>query len=243
MTFGSCFAGIGGMDLGLERAGWTCRWQIENDPRCIRVLQKHWPNVKRYGDIAEVNGSELEPVDFVVGGFPCQDISNQGAVWGIRAGLDGERSGLWWKMLETVRLVRPRGVVVENVAAILGNGLATVVASLSEIGYDSEWDCIPAFAFGLPHERYRMLLVAYNREERRKGRWSKPIRGVAGVPWFKDVRGLADLRGRSDLPEPLVRRTGDGISLGLDRLAGIGNAVVPQVAEWLGLRIIEAENN
>lgn len=239
MTFGSCFAGIGGMDLGLERAGMECKWQIENDPRCIRVLEKHWPHVKRYGDIATINGSDLERVDIIAGGFPCQDISQQGAVWGVRSGLEGERSGLWWQMRETVRMVRPRRVVVENVAAILANGMATVVASLSEIGYDSEWDCIPACAFRTPHQRDRMFLVAHDSQERREGRWSQPLRGISEIPWFKDVRGIEDLRGRSDLPEPLVRRTGDGLSIGLDRLAGIGNAVVPQIAEWIGRRIIE----
>lgn len=86
MTFGSLFAGIGGMDLGLERAGMTCKWQVEIDPFARQVLAKHWPNVKRYEDVRTV-GAELERVDLVAGGFPCQDISLQGAVWGDRKGL------------------------------------------------------------------------------------------------------------------------------------------------------------
>ena len=241
MTFGSLFSGVGGMDSGLERAGMTCRWQVEIDDRCRKVLARHWPNVRRFTDVTHDN--EYEPVDLIAGGFPCQDISNQGSVWGVRAGLDGQRSGLWWAMLKTVRLVRPSIVLVENVAAILNNGMADVVASLSASGYDSEWDCIPACAFGAPHERFRMFLVAYNREERRKGRWSQTIQGEPRVPGFQDVRGIEDLRGRSDLPKPLVCRTGNGIPLGLDRLAGLGNAVVPQVAEWIGRRIIEAEKS
>src|SRR6185436_9645399 len=92
MTFGSLFAGIGGLDLGLERAGMECRWQVENDPFCIAVLEKHWPEVKRYGDIREVEGSELERVDLMCGGFPCQDLSCAGVKRGIA---HGTRSGLW----------------------------------------------------------------------------------------------------------------------------------------------------
>src|ERR1039457_217076 len=105
MTFGSLFAGIGGMDLGLERAGMECRWQIEIDPFCTKVLEKHWPKVKRYGDITKLNGSELESVDLICGGFPCQDVS----LAGLRKGIgSGTRSGLYADMLRIVSVLRPR---------------------------------------------------------------------------------------------------------------------------------------
>ena len=87
------------MDLGLERAGMKCRWQVEIDPFCQKVLAKHWPNVRRYGDIRGVQ--HLEPVDLIAGGFPCQDISFAG----YGAGLDGERSGLWREFARIIRLV------------------------------------------------------------------------------------------------------------------------------------------
>jgi DNA (cytosine-5)-methyltransferase 1 len=118
VTFGSLFAGIGGMDLGLERAGMECKWQVEINPFCQKVLAKHWPNVRRYGDITAVE--QLEYVDVIAGGFPCQDISYAGA----GAGIDGERSGLWSEMLRIIRIVRPRFVIVENVAALLTRGMA-----------------------------------------------------------------------------------------------------------------------
>jgi DNA (cytosine-5)-methyltransferase 1 len=240
LTFGSLFAGIGGFDLGFERAGMECRWQVEIDPFAQKVLAKHWPDVKRYGDIREC-GENLERVDVICGGFPCQDVSLQGAVWGERAGLGGARSGLWWEAHRIVRLVRPRFLVVENVAALLGNGLGGVLGSLAEIGYDAEWDCLPAAAFGAPHERDRVFVVANDGCERMEGRWSQPLQGEPRVPRLENVRRAADLFGRSDLPQPLVRRTRNGVSGGVDRLRGLGNAVVPQVAEWIGRRIIEWE--
>ena len=91
MRFGSLFAGIGGMDLGLERAGMECAWQVEIDPYCQKVLAKHWPDVQRFGDIKDCGAHNLEPVDLICGGFPCQDIS----LAGKGAGIEGERSGLW----------------------------------------------------------------------------------------------------------------------------------------------------
>src|SRR5690348_11422468 len=113
MTVGSLFAGIGGFDLAAERVGWEIKWQVEIDDYCTKVLEKHWPHVRRYRDIRTV-GSELERVDLVCGGFPCQDISFAGD----GAGLDGERSGLWRDFRRLVGELRPRYVVVENVAAL-----------------------------------------------------------------------------------------------------------------------------
>lgn len=155
MTFGSLFAGIGGFDLGLERAGMQCKWQVEIDPYCTRVLEKHWPHVKRYGDIRTV--TDVERVDLICGGFPCQDISNAGS----GAGLDGERSGLWTEYARIIRLVRPSYVVVENVAALLHRGLDRVLRDLSTSGYDAEWSLVSACSMGEPHMRQRLLIVAY----------------------------------------------------------------------------------
>ena len=110
MTFGSLFSGIGGIDLGLERAGMECKWQVEIDPYCQKVLAKHWPDVRRYDDVRSVGADTLEAVDLIAGGFPCQDVS----VAGKRAGLkEGTKSGLWFEIppnhLRVTTPIRLRG--------------------------------------------------------------------------------------------------------------------------------------
>jgi DNA (cytosine-5)-methyltransferase 1 len=157
LTVGSLFAGIGGFDLGLERAGMRCLWQCELDPYALGVLEKHWPDVLRVPDVRDVNAETVPPVDVIAGGFPCQDVSTLG----LGGGLDGERSGLWFEMFRVIRELRPRYVIVENVPALLARGLDRVLGSLASIGYDAEWDCIPASAVGAPHQRDRVWIVAY----------------------------------------------------------------------------------
>lgn len=237
MTFGSCFAGIGGIDRGLERAGMTCRWQIENDPFCLKVLAKHWPLVKRYGDIAKVEGEEIERVDCIAGGFPCQDIS----IGGRRAGLAGERSGLFYELAGIVRVLRPRFILLENVSALLDNGMGEVLGTLAALGYDAEWDCLPAVAFGAPHQRDRVFIVAYSGSER----LARPVleggicclaceasavfgnRSIACGDWWR--KNSSRLRVDYGIPRRVAKHW----------LRGYGNAVVPQVAEWIGRRITE----
>src|SRR5204863_370991 len=116
------------------------KWQVEIDPFCRQVLEKHWPNVTRYFDVRQVK--RLESVDVLCGGFPCQDIS----VAGKGEGIDGERSGLWREFDRLIGELRPRYVVVENVSALLVRGLGRVLGDLVARGYDAEWDCIPASA-------------------------------------------------------------------------------------------------
>jgi len=156
-TIGSLFAGIGGFDLGFQRAGFDIGWQVEIDPWCRKVLAKHWPQVPRFKDVREVGAHNLPPVDVVCGGFPCQDIS----VAGKQKGLDGERSGLWFQMRRITSELRPQFLVVENVARLLTNGMDRVLGSLAEIGYDAEWQVISAADMGAPHLRKRVWIVAY----------------------------------------------------------------------------------
>lgn len=158
LKFGSLFAGIGGIDLGLERAGMKCLWQVEYDEYANKVLEKHWPGVKRYGDIRTVDFTKAEYVDVLAGGFPCQDISNAGK----RIGIKGERSGLWQEFARAIREIRPKYVIVENVSALRHRGLDTVLAGLAKSGYDAEWDCIPAQSVGAPHRRDRIFIVAHH---------------------------------------------------------------------------------
>ena len=161
LTFGSLFAGIGGFDLGFERAGMVCKWQVEIDDYANRVLAKHWPNVRRLPDVRTWPQPDTERVDVICGGFPCQDISYAGR----GAGLEGKRSGLFFEAVRVVRQLRPRIVCLENVAALLTRGLDVVLGTLAEIGYDAEWHCIPAAAVGAPHIRDRAWVVAYAASE------------------------------------------------------------------------------
>lgn len=115
MEHGSLFVGIGGFDLGFERAGMETAWQVETGKGCNRVLRRHWPNVARYKDVRECGKRNLGPVDVLSGGFPCQDLS----VAGRRAGLAGERSGLWWEFHRIIAELNPAWVVIENVPGLL----------------------------------------------------------------------------------------------------------------------------
>jgi DNA (cytosine-5)-methyltransferase 1 len=226
MTFGSLFTGIGGMDLGLERAGMECRWQVEIDPFCQKVLAKHWPNVPKYGDIREVTGIELSTVDVIAGGFPCQDVSHAGK----RKGIDGERSGLWSEFRRIICLLRPRFVLVENVTGLLDRGMGRVLGDLAELGFDAEWTVLSACRFGAPHPRERVFILAYP-----QGFGSGQLRRLQCT---KESAPKRDLHWAQ--PEPPCERVAYGIPDRLHKLTALGNAVVPQVAEWIGRRIIEA---
>lgn len=164
----SLFAGIGGLELGLERAGMTTVGQVEINEYCRRVLAKHWPDVPRHDDVRTAmdwwTGERRPRVDVICGGFPCQDIS----VAGRRAGIiDGSRSSLWTYMAHAVRILRPSYVLVENVPRVLNRGrdgvipAEVVAADLATIGYDLRWDCIPASALGAPHRRDRWFGIAH----------------------------------------------------------------------------------
>jgi len=159
MRIGSLFSGIGGLELGLERSipGAHTVWQVEQNEYARAVLAKHWPEAKRYEDVGEVGAHNLEPVDLICGGFPCQDIS----VAGKQAGIDGARSGLWSEYARIIGELEPSYVVVENVSALLIGGMGRVLGDLAALGYDAVWDCIPAAAVGAPHRRDRVFLVAY----------------------------------------------------------------------------------
>lgn len=152
-----CFAGIGGFSLGLDRTGgFQTVGFVEIDPFCRRVLAKHWPDVPCHDDITTREFKEGE-ADVITGGFPCQDLSCAGR----RAGLAGERSGLYRELVRAIRLVRPQHALVENVADLLGNGMDQVLGDMAESRYDTEWDCVPACAVGAPHERDRIYIVAH----------------------------------------------------------------------------------
>lgn len=342
LTVGSLFAGIGGIDLGLEMTGcFRTAWQLEIDDYARRVLAKHWPGIPRWRDIrtflpdtaSERRGSwgpgrvaahrerrSHSPwvsrwrVDVVAAGFPCQDISYAG----LGAGLHGKRSGLWWEAARVIRTLRPRYVLLENVAALLTRGLDAVLGTLASLGYDAEWHCLPAAHVGAPHIRDRVFVLGYadgGRTDafasagRPRGSTRQPGRepghvanaecsrrdgiherqrqghleahavergpditdGPASADHGRGIQGqgpqggddpaypdgsrqrqqggaLAEFRRRAgthwsadpaDDPESGVGRMAHGIPSRVDRLRGLGNAVVPQVAEFIGRRLIE----
>ena len=227
----SLFSGIGGLDLGLERAGMTVAGQVEIDPWCRRVLAKHWPEVPRHDNVRTAAAwwrAETRPVAHVVcGGFPCQDVSDVGR----RAGIEGEHSGLWTHFAAVVRTLRPRYVIVENTPGLLSRGMGRVIGDLAASGYDAEWDCIPAAAVGAAHLRTRLWILAHANSERHESP-QDAIRPGWQTPHPRP----------GWLAEPAVRRMADGIPAALvrDELRGLGNAVVPQVAEHIGRMIMEA---
>ena len=185
MKFISFFAGIGGIDLGLEHAGHECVGQSEIDPDALKVLKDHWPDTPQLGDIKEINIDEIPEAELWTGGFPCIDISTAGK----RAGIRGPDSGLFFDWMQAVRVVRPKHLLVENVAALLHRGMGEVCGELAESGYDAEWDCIPACAVGAPHRRDRVLLLP--------------------TPTVRDYqRGYSAKAQQSSLPKTVARASG-----------------------------------
>ncbi len=301
------FSGIGGFSLGLERTGgFETVAFCEIDPFCRRVLAKHWSSVPCFEDVTTLRGEDVGTVDVICGGFPCQDISSAG----LGAGLDGARSGLWSEFARLIGELRPRFILVENVAALLGRGIDRVLGDMAALGYDAEWHCIPASAVGALHRRDRVWIVGHadrswqlqpqGGEQHQRGRPSNPGEAMADTdgaerrqdaaprhglarehgisqrqegpgrssPSGSDVadaeRGglqsgdverawsatiipaaFGRYRGGSEFGEawriePDVGRVAHGVSDGMDRLKGCGNAVVPQIPELIGNAILES---
>lgn len=161
MKVASFFSGIGGIDLGLENAGMEVVFQCEILPFGQSVLKKHWPDIKLAGDITKVHGTDIPDVDVFAGGFPCQDLSlaNQGK----RKGLEGARSGLFYKYAELIEEKRPRWVFIENVPGLLnsakGGDFNAVLSTLDELGYGVSWRVLDAKFFGTPQRRRRTYIV------------------------------------------------------------------------------------
>ena len=227
MKIGSLFSGIGGIEMGLERAlGAVTVWQVEQDPYCLKVLVKHWPEARRYTDVRTAGPEQLEPVDIICGGFPCQDLSGAGR----GKGLSGARSGLWYEMLRITDELRPRWIVIENVNT-RRRWLLSILQDLAAIGYDGEWQTIAAADVGAPHIRRRCFVIAHPHGQRLE-EWQGQT-GTYQQPPLERSRSLKNVWA----VEPNVGRVAYGIPCRVDRLRCLGNAVVPQVAELVGLRI------
>jgi DNA (cytosine-5)-methyltransferase 1 len=250
MRIGSLFSGIGGLELGLERAGvGHVVFQVEIDPFCRRVLAKHWPAADRsVTDVRKATPDRLAPIDVLCGGFPCQDISTAGK----GAGLAGARSGLWYEYRRAVAAFRPRVAIVENVASGAARWVPFVRSDLEELGYETHTFPVSAADVGAPHRRARVFLVAYadrvelrDHEQRLPGGREGGVRneghavaprdgggggGGTGPPSGRD----ADGRSGAARPEDMLRAPAqsplggdpDGISTGLVRATdGAGGAL------------------
>lgn len=318
LTVGSLFSGIGGLDLGLERAGMRVIWQSEIDPYACRVLNKHWPEVTNHGDIKTIDWGTVQRPDVICGGYPCQPFSTAGK----RQGRDDPRH-LWPWVLDAISGLRPRYAILENVRGHLSMGGLSVIGELATIGYDAEWRVISAASVGANHRRDRIVIVAYPQsqfgnvgESRRDtnafnergdiqgetgtgrsavantdhsryagrnektepepnglgfnearertatpndGRVPEQSENVAypqgGYGRVQEPYGLREVfRQASELgelsrhlgtlgywweTEPDVGRVANGVPDRVDRLKGLGNAVVPQVAELVGRLVVE----
>jgi len=236
------FSGIGGFSLGLERSGgFETVAFCEIEPYCRKVLSKHWPNVPCYDDVRTLTADTLArdgiAVDVICGGFPCQDLS----LAGKQAGIDGERSGLWAEIARLAGEIRPRFILVENVTGLLsgpseqsGQWFGRVLGDLAKIGCDAEWHCIPASAVGATICRDRVWVVAWPMSHGFQG-WGSHAERLIGEAAL--VAG--DVRSR--LPVPELHRSRNGVPFLVERLAGLGNAVVPQIPELIGKAIMQAE--
>lgn len=262
------FSGIGGFALGFERSGIKTVAFCEKDSFCQKVLSHRWPDIPIYEDIRTLTAQQLHQdgigtVDIVCGGFPCQDVSCAGK----RIGIFGERSSLWFEMSRIIGEIRPRYVVLENVANLLFGGrgawFGAVLGTLASLGYDAEWHIISAAAVGAPHIRERIWVIAYpdglSREQeefsnvepdparcvafahtdgqRSKGSTEESLQGEQ-VLKPQSLRAFTRELRFPDLPTSRVCRGDDGIRDRTYRLRALGNSVVPQIPEYIGRQIM-----
>ena len=230
-----------------------CLWQSEIDSYASRVLAKHWPNIPNLGDINEIEWQQVAPVDVICGGYPCQPFS----VAGKQKGEKDDRH-LWPEMFRIIKQARPTWVVAENVAGHINMGLDNVLFDLESEGYEARPIVIPACSVNAPHRRDRVWIIANaegkfsnggnTHRENRKSSTPKPrsdcskanvanSEGEQGGGIFKQqlqtntiTGGHGRIKAEEWSTEPRVGRVANGIPCRVDRLRGLGNAIVPQVA-------------
>jgi DNA (cytosine-5)-methyltransferase 1 len=230
----SLFSGIGGLEFGLERAGMTTVGQVEMDPYCRRVLAKHWPEVPRHDDVFTAiewwREEPRPPVAVVAGGFPCQPVSDAG-----RQLAQDDPRWLWPDMADVIQGIRPVWVIAENVPGLRTRGLRIVLDDLAQLGYTARAGEISACEVGAPHSRRRLFILAHAKGERRCP-WNPGSRPASRADGERPGSG-SERRGWW-ASEPGMGRVAYGVPNRLDRLRALGNAVVPQVAEYVGRLIV-----
>lgn len=227
LTVGSMFSGIGLLDYGLHLAGLRHVWFAERDGFRRGVLGQRWPGALVLDDVRAVRADAVPRVDVVAGGFPCKGASTAGK----RTGLDHPETALWHEMARAVRELRPRYVLVENVANILalhdGAVWGTVVGDLAALGFDIWWDCLPAAAFGAPHLRDRVQpeLVAGSDGASVAGWAREVLADAAGERWTARYEPRTDVE--HDRLQPAL------VGEGADRGVGVGwGAYDAAVRRW-----------
>jgi DNA (cytosine-5)-methyltransferase 1 len=233
------FSGIGGFSIGLEKAGFETAafCEIEDYPRA--VLRKHWPDTPIYRDVKQLTGEQLRAdgifPDVIVGGYPCQPFSAAGRQRG-----EEDPRHLWPEVHRLIRELRPRWVICENVSGHIKLGLDEVLATLEAEGYTCWPFIIPACSVDAPHKRDRVFIVADSTRERLQGRTEEPAYGVGDLS-RQSERGGTDFRDGWPT-EPNVGRVANGVPTRTHRIKALGNAVVPQIPEAIGLTIMRYEN-
>ena len=225
LKIGSLFSGYGGLDLGVmevldAEVAWHCEW--EDAPSAI--LDAHWPDVPNYRDVSKVDWSQVEPVDILTGGFPCQDVSLAGARRGLK---DGTRSGLWSEFAKAIDVIKPRLVVIENVRGLLSatahseleqcawcvgdesgesalRALGAVLGDLADLGYNAEWQGLRAADAGAPHNRFRVFIVAYPVADETGGGMTSPAMAKAKGQTLRLSGQIVDMVEPGRLPQPLL---------------------------------------
>ena len=259
------FSGIGGFSLGLEWAGMSTKAMCEKDPYCRKVLAKHWPGLKIHEDIRDLDGKEYaNSIDVVAGGFPCQPFSQAGR----RKGRFDDRH-LWPEMFRVIKESKPRWVIGENVFGFINMALSDVQSDLESEHYEVRKFVLPAVAVDARHRRDRCFVLAHTNGERQLQQRGaeQEVRGWVGNSGEQDVtytnckrlevgesigehtqselqtikRSDSKRRENVWLPEPGVGRVADGVPGRVDRLKGLGNAVVPQLIQAIGEIVIKAD--
>jgi DNA (cytosine-5)-methyltransferase 1 len=271
LTHGSLFTGIGGIDLGLEWAGFDTAWQVEIDPFCNKVLAKRWPNVPRFLDVKDVGKHNLKPVDLISGGFPCQDLSV--GAGGKKRGLDaGKRSVLWFEYARIVSELRPRWVLVENVPNLKNHGADRVISDLEGTGYSCWSSVVGLETLGAPFKRERVFILAHDKrydDPNIHKRLGEDLGGVALSPnvegkmaqacqdwrYWQHELGAGNARSDSGTEESETdayargKRAIHGIPNWTYRLRALGNSCTPTIPALIGSfiqnydRMVACESN
>ena len=233
------FSGIGGFSLA---ASWTGAIETiafcEIEPFCQKVLKKHWPDVPIFSDIKELRGDDVGTVDILTGGFPCQPFSCAGKQRG-----KADDRYLWPEMVRIIQETKPTWIISENVVGLVNLALEDCFLDLEGEGYEVQTFIIPACSLDFPHRRNRVWIVAYSQSMgQHKNYIYSPIEPTKQI-WERNKFSQSLFTQKiQEAPNPRNNRDNDGLSLGVHRLKGLGNAIVPQVAYQILQGIVDIEN-